>query len=161
MCIDPRVTEPGGYIQWIEADNSASQVLFNTPGAPAEATREVFGYYSEWCKERSYPGLLRFPELFVQSGMEIVAEESFGTSRVQYESAFHTPMMLELVGKMVLDEKVKKRVMNVKDAEYLLDRAAQETRHGDIYQHSEIWAVVGKKGVAVESASGSSESSAK
>lgn len=87
----------------------------------------------------------------MQSGMEIVVEESFGTSRVQHETAFHTPMVLELVGKMVLDEKVKKRVMDAKGAEYLLDRGVQETRHGDIYQHSEIWVVVGKRVVVAES----------
>jgi SAM-dependent methyltransferase len=137
--------EPGGYLQWIEPDHAASQILHNTPGAPSKASREVIGYFSEWCREHIYPGPLQLPELFVRNGLEIAVEEAFGTSRVQYETSYHTPMMLERLGKTVLDLKVEEGVMDGKSAEYLLDRAVMETRHGDVYQHSEIWVIVGRK----------------
>ncbi len=39
----------------------------------------------------------------------------------------------------------KAKRMSIVEREALVDRAVQDCRQGDIYQHSQIWVVVGKK----------------
>ena len=56
-------------------------------------------------------------------------------------------MMLESVGKMVLDFKVKSGSITQEEADMWVKRAVEETRNGDVYQHSELHVTVGRKDV--------------
>lgn len=132
-------------MQWIEPDDSTSRIFTNTPGAPAAASREIIGMYSTWCKDNMLPGPLQLPQLFLNNGLGIATHETFSTARMHTDMSYHTPLLLESAGRMVLDLKVTSGEMDAKEAEYLLDRAVQETRNGDVYQHSEVWVLIGRK----------------
>lgn len=136
--------EPGGYVQWVEADHSKSKILHKKAGAPASAAKKVISICNSWFTGM-LPGPLRLPDLFVENGLEVLADELWGVDRLNNETNFHSPMFIMSGGRPAMEAAVKKGEIVREDVEKLLEQAVEEVRNGDVYQHSNLLAVVGRK----------------
>ena len=140
--------EPGGYIQWIEADHSISKLFHKTPGAPSAATSKLISIMGAWWRDHILPGLVHLPTLFPKTGLEIVAHERYATDAEEKGAwpGYFTNMMTQSTSQLLKTVAVQAGLITFEEAEELLKTVAEEIKNGDIYQHSDIWVLVGKKG---------------
>jgi hypothetical protein len=137
--------EPGGYIQWLEADHSKSQILHNKAGAPAAATKEIYREINAWFKDVLKPAAATLSGLFEKNGLEVVAEDIFATDRLREGTAYHTTMLTKTAGALVGTHLVKTGKKTQQQVDELISKAVEESKDGDIYQHSECYVVIGRK----------------
>lgn len=84
-------------------------------------------------------------DLFRKSGLELVTEDVFATDRVHHETAYHAPMFTQSAGTLAMKWRISQGKMTKEEGDELVRRAVEETRSGDVYQHSEKYVVVGRK----------------
>ncbi|KAF8860884.1 S-adenosyl-L-methionine-dependent methyltransferase [Acephala macrosclerotiorum] len=137
--------KPGGHLQWMEPDHTKSQILNDKPSVPSAATRELYKHINQWFIENVPIEGAILLDLFRKGGLEVVTEEIFSTDRIKHESAYHTPMMIEAVGPLVMKWRASQGKITKEEGDGLVKTALEETRSGDIYQHSEWYFVVGRK----------------
>jgi hypothetical protein len=137
--------EPGGYIQWVELDHSQTKILHDKSGAPAAAAKKINSLVAAWAQANMFPNPLRLPELYKENGLEVLADEVCATDRLKHLSLYPTTLFLTSVGKIALEIQVKEGEMEREKADELLQRALEEAKDGDIYQHSDLCVYVGRK----------------
>lgn len=139
--------EPGGYIQWLDADHTKMRIFNNRLGAPNSATREIANMIVAFFQRNMYPGPLRLPELYEKNGLRNVAFETVASDKIVEWRRVHTNMFIATVGPMVMSIMVKDLTsgMTAKRAEELLTQSLDEVKNGDIYSHSELHLAIGQK----------------
>jgi hypothetical protein len=101
-----------------------------------------------WWRDNILPGLVHLPTLFPKTGLEIVAHERYATDAEEKGAwpGYFTSMMSQSTGALLKTVAVQAGLITFEEAEELLKNVAEEVKNGDIYQHSDIWVLVGKKG---------------
>jgi len=137
--------KPGGHLQWLEPDHSKSRILNNKPGAPANATRELVTHSNQWFTEHVPIAGDNLSDLFRRNGLEVVTEDIFANDRLKHESAYHTPMTIQAAGNIAMKWRASQGKISKEQGDELIKMAVEETKNGDVYLHSEMNIVVGRK----------------
>jgi hypothetical protein len=115
------------------------------PGASAAAAREVMDLARHVFKQIMYPGPLRLPEIYEKNGMETIALDIFANDVNPQYRRNHTVMFIKSGCQFMLQRMVKENKLAAERAEELMKKAIEEVESGDLYLHSEMYFIVGKK----------------
>lgn len=94
-----------------------------------------------------YPGPLRLPQMYAENGLETISLEIFATDRRPEDRYWHTVGLIETGGPQMMNFLVKdeSHALTAERAAALMARVKEETKSEDIYIHSELYFVIGRK----------------
>lgn len=129
----------------MEADHSKTQILHNKAGAPSAATKEIYKEIKIWFSEIVQSAAAGLTALYQKNGLELVTEDVFATDRLENERTYHSTMFTRTAGGLMGTLLVKAGKKTQEEVDDLILKAVEETKSGNIYQHSELYAVIGRR----------------